>query len=65
MLSEEKADEFVALTLGMLRRAYENDGLVAFGKIIQDVSRMAGDDRGAWSAFDSRYRKAVRSSNEG
>lgn len=65
MLTEEKADEFVALTLDVLQRAYENEGLVAFGRIIQDLSRMAGDDRAAWAAFDSRYRQATQSSDEG
>ncbi len=61
MLTEEKADQFVAATLGTLRRAYETEGLVAFGRIIQDISRLASDDRAAWAAFDSRYRQTMPS----
>ncbi|CAG9185033.1 hypothetical protein LMG23994_05585 [Cupriavidus pinatubonensis] len=65
MLTEGKADQFVALSLDMLRRAYENEGLMAFGRVIQDLSRMASDDKDAWAAFDSRYRQAVQPSDEG
>jgi hypothetical protein len=60
MLTEEKADQFVAVTLGTLRRAYETEGLIAFGRIIQDLSNLACDDRVAWAEFDSRYRRAAQ-----